>query len=130
MKRSSADLLHEATNEARKQRGPTAIVLRLEGESEFYSLHLVGYRQADEDETWRDFDLKKLVRSGGEPIGIVGFSETPDQRGMHFYSKPFAEYSEDQKARYYLEQASKDLQANIEKMKRFVALGKIRPDLN
>ncbi len=129
MKRSMADLMKEVADEARKRKGPMAIVLRFERRSKQYPFQYMSYRSGG-DGAGYNYDLKELARSGGEPIGIVGISETPDQWGMHFYNKPFAEYNEDQQARYYLECASKGWQNVIGEIERAVMWGNIKPDLN
>ena len=126
-----ADLIKEVADEARKRRGPMAIVARFERGSKQYPFRYMNYRSGG-DGAGDDSVFKELTRSGGEPIGIVGISETPDQRGWgtHFYNKPFAEYNEDQLARYYLECAAKGWQKVIEEIERAAMWGSIKPALN
>jgi len=130
-----ADLIREVGDEARSRvNSMLSIVLRFEKESEEHPFryYVVGFRQWG-NEAWFNFcvmQLVQLVQSGGEPIGMVGFSDVPDRRRKHSYSKPFAEYSQDEEALDLLEQAANSNQSALVKIKQVVEWSNIKPHLN
>jgi len=130
--RDFADLIREAANEASARQGAMSIVLRFEKGSEVapFRYRCVGYRPGTGDELWFDCDVKELVQSGGELIEIVGFSDVPDQRGEHSYSRLFVEYSNDKDAREVLEDASNSWQGFIRGISQIAVWANVKPELN